>query len=326
MNPLLGNWINYRSHRCAVSAVLRKKISAAGGISPKLLQCEPLWGALMAAAQRWAAVVYGDELAGRVIHSQMLSGVSAQRQLSDGFAFVPLTKTTGPLLAVAIDRPGAARYAALRLHQPTENLLQAADLFLKLMCEKPAKILWHNLQEALQQDGRDNLDPAMGDASASDAVDPESRVAQVTVAMAAEGSEDGWLLEGGDEPPEIQLYFDLKKLEAMVSTINAKTKAKTPGAGAHDRAALRSRIRQSSVRLDAVIDAFTLSVGEASRLSVGDVLPLSNTEGGQLTLCAETMTGQGAIATGEMGNWKGQRALKLNGPVVDSFLRELVES
>lgn len=327
MNSLLGNRFNYCSYGCAVSAVLRKKISAAGGLPPKIQQCAPLWGALMAAVQRWAASVYGAELTGRLMQSQVVASAVAQRDLGHRFAFVPLTKTAGPLLAVAIDRAGAARYAAIRLRQPTENLLQAADLFLKLMSEQPANLLWDNVQEALQQtSGAEHALTLVDPAVASEAIGPDVRVAQVAIAMAAEGGEDGWLLEGGEEPPEVQLYFDLKQLEELAGKFRTKARAKSSGHDLHDREMLRARIRQSSIRLDAVLDSLVLSVGEASRLNVGDVLPLSPDGTGRLTLCAETMTGQAEIATGEMGNWKGQRALKLGGPVNEGFLRELAES
>lgn len=281
----------------------------------------------MTAVQRWAAAVYGAELTGRVMQSQVVVSAAAQRDLAHRFAFVPVTKAAGPLLAVAIDRAGAARYAAIRLRQPTENLLQAADLFLKLMSEQPANLLWNDLQEALlQASGPEHALTHADPAAASEAIAQDVRVAQIAIATAAEGGEDGWLLEGGEEPPEVQLYFDLKQLEELAGKLRAKARAKSSGYDACGREMLRTRIRQSSIRLDAVLDSLVMSVGEASRLNVGDVLPLLPDESGQLRLCAETMTGQAEIAIGEMGNWKGQRALKLRSPVDEGFLRELAEN
>ena len=309
-----------------MSIVLRKKISAAGGLPQKLMQCDPLWAALMAADQNWSKQVYKSDLAGRMTNSRIIGGATAQRELGHRFAFMPQIMSGGPLLAVAIDRAGAARYAATRLRQPTENLLQAADLFLKLMCEQPANELWQQVESALQPDAFPGMPTEVTDASAvPDGIDSDVRVAQITIAMAPEGGEDGWLLEGGEDPPEIDLFFDLSKLEAVAAEFRERSRPKSLGGG-HDREMLRSRMRSSSVRLDVVLGSIVLSVGECSRLKVGDVLDLPDVENGKLTLCAETMTGQGAIATGEMGNWKGHRALKLDGPVVESFLRELAEN
>lgn len=307
-----------------MSAVLRKKISAAGGFPPKIVQCAPFWGALDIACKKWSKAIYGGELAGQVTGQVITNWTSAQHSMAERYAFAPLTKPEGVLLAVAIDRAAAARYAALRLHQPTESLIEAADLFLKLMSEHPAQSLWGTLEEACLE-GRDKDDPiVLGDpASLADNLDPALRVARITIAFAAEGGEDGWLLEGGEEPPEIQIYCDLLKLEQLTAEYRRRAIARQAKAGETDKTELRTRLRQSSLKLEAVLDNITLSVGECSRLKVGDVLELPNVQDGELMLCAEMMSSQAEIARGRMGTWKGHRALKLNGPVFESFAREI---
>ena len=66
-----------------------------------------------------------------------------------------------------------------------------------------------------------------------------------------------------------------------------------------------------------------LTLGACSRLEVGQVLELPGTESGQLSLYAETMNGNVAISQGELGVWKGHRALKLSEPLLDSFIKEI---
>lgn len=309
-----------------MSAVLRKKISAAGSLPPKVLQCAPLWDALVGAAKRWAADVYGHELEARISGRQIVRGAAAQKKLAERFSFVSLTKTGAALLAISIDRPGAARYAAERLHQSTDSLLGATDLFLKLMSEQPASKLWRQVRDAISDKPASEDILSLGDpAAVSDAIEPDVRLAQINIVLAAEGSEDGWLLEGGEEPPEIRLFFDLERMEKLAADIRGRKKGRSAGYGASDSETVRTRLRQSSIRLDVVLDSLGMTIADCSRFEIGQVLPLAGTEGGQLMLCAETMNGQAVIAQGEMGNWKGQRALKLNGPVIESYIREIAD-
>lgn len=306
-----------------VSAVLRKKIQLAGGLAPKILQCAPLWDGLVAGAESWAGHVYGHELDARIINRCVISGRTAHERIEEGFSFVPLTKTSGPLAAISIDRPGAARYAAVRLNQSSESLMDASELFLKLLCEQPAHALWDAISTVLSTTAGEAT-PPLGDIEAMpDAIGPHARIVQVGLSLTTEGGEDGWLLEGGEEPPEIRLFFELGALETLARALSQQARNQTAGPAAANQAALRNRLRQSSIRLDGVLDQFDLSIGECARLEVGQVLPLGGNETGQLTLCAETMNGNVAISHGEMGNWKGQRALKLNAPVIDSFVREI---
>ena len=305
-----------------MSAVLRKKISAAGGLPPRLVQCAPLWDVLAGAVRRWSSKVYSGDLDATITSRRIVSAQDAQKRFAERFSFSPLTMPAGALIAVSIDRPGATRYAASRLHQPGSSLEDASDLFLRLMNEQTAHSLWANVQHAIGA----SEEAALGDPAAlPDIIGPSARLAQVSILLAAEGGEDGWLLEGGEEVPEIRLYFDLAKLEKVADRVRARVLADGDAKEQPDRAALRSRLRQSSIRLEAVLDTVPMSVGECSRLNVGDVMALPGIEAGRLTLCAETMNGRAAIGEGEMGNWKGHRALKLNGPVIESFIREIAE-
>ena len=87
--------------------------------------------------------------------------------------------------------------------------------------------------------------------------------------------------------------------------------------------ALRNSVRHSAIRLDAVLAKLPLTLGACSRLEVGQVLELPGTESGRLSLYAETMNGNVAISQGELGVWKGHRALKLSEPLLDSFIKEI---
>lgn len=307
-----------------MSSVLRKKIKAAGGIPPKILQCAPFWAALKSATAQWGSQAFSHELHPQVILRQVLAGRQAQAVLAERFSFVPFAPQPGALRAVSIDRAGAARYAARRLHQETAGLQSASDLFLKLMAEQPAQALWKAIAEAISTGARPAGAIAITDpVNAPDALDPNERYLLTGLSLTAEGAEDGWLLEGGDEPPEVQLLFKLDHVHQFVRVEEQRANTPTEGPGPAGRNVLRNSVRHSAIRLDAVLEKLPLTLGACSRLEVGQVLELPGTESGRLSLYAETMNGNVAISQGELGVWKGHRALKLSEPLLDSFIKEI---
>jgi flagellar motor switch protein FliM len=66
-----------------------------------------------------------------------------------------------------------------------------------------------------------------------------------------------------------------------------------------------------------------MTIGQCSRLEVGQVIALPDVDTASVSLRAETVNGAVDIGKCEMGVWKQQRALKLKTPILEPFTREL---
>ncbi len=309
-----------------MSTVLRKKIKAAGGIPQTLLQCGVFWNSLQNASQAWAKKSFGHELASSVIHRAIIGGRDAAAQLDERFGYICLPHSTTGLRAISIDRQAAGRYASMRLGQSLETLGGAPPLFLRLMADHPARALWKLVAEAVPAGPALPEDFSVADpAGVPDSLGPDERFLQIGMSLSASGSEDGWLLEGEEEPPEIQLYFELESVKAYALAAQRKSAARAAVQEGPTRDNLRKSMRRSTIGLDAVLEKLPLTIAEISRLEVGQVLELPGVEPGVLSLCAETMHGSVVISQGELGTWKGKRALKLQAPLLESFVQEIAE-
>lgn len=308
-----------------MSSVLRKKFGAGGGIPPTILQCAPFWELLTASVAHWTTSVFALESSPSISLRKVLTGSDSGDRIADCFAFTSLSAGDGAICAVALNRSSAMRYAAIRMHQDASGFRKAPDLFLKLMVERAAQSLWTTMSEALEPDSQFGEPVTLTDLSGrSDALGDSDPYLNVRFCMSGDGDEDGWLLEGDEEPPEMQLVLNIDKVRAIVRNMQVHTDSHPakPGAG---RDTLRKRVRESSVSLDAIIDRLPLTIGECARLEVGQVIALPNVEPGRMTLCAETINGSFPISHGELGVWKGFRALKLDAPVPESVIREIAE-
>ena len=303
-----------------VSSVMQKKISAAGGIPPKVLQCSALWEAISSAVTAWGGEAFSVELMPEVIQRRVLSNGAALTSISERYAFVAAEPTEGGLYAIALDRSGAAKYAASRLHQETSSLSEVSDLFLKLMVEQPARDLWKAVSDVLDRSPSEAV--ALSNvAGQPDTAEPNETCLLVGLRLAGGGNEDGWLLEGEIEAPEVWLVLRQSRVLEFVH------KATHRGAGSssakHDT--LRKRVRESMISLEAVLDRLPMTIGECSRLEVGQVLALPDADTGKLSLCAETVEGSLEVTHGELGGSKGHRALKLHAPVPEHVVQEIAE-
>lgn len=309
-----------------MSSVLLQKIRSAGGISPVLQQCEPLWASLEAVGEKWAKVIFEHDLAAQVIQKTPLSGKEAEEQMSERFGYICLPYSTTGLRAVALDSSTARRYAAIKLKQASDTLSQSPRLFLRLMCDHPARTLWKELAKAIPVGPDLPADFSVVDpASLPDSFDPQEKLIKVVLAFAEEGEEDGWLLEGGEEFPELHLFYEAASLTRHAGLMHEKASTGKAAADPAGQANLRKQMRTSTIKLDAVLERLSLSLADCSRFEVGQVIPLPDVEPGILSLCAETMHGSVAISQAELGTWKGKRALKLTSPVLESFAQEIAE-
>ncbi|MEQ9315423.1 MAG: FliM/FliN family flagellar motor C-terminal domain-containing protein [Henriciella sp.] len=256
-----------------------------------------------------------------------LNGKAAEAAIHERFGYICLPYSTTGLRAIALDRGMAIRYAGLKLNQTGDHLANAPDLFLRLMSDQPAKRLWKEIASAVP------IGPALPDdfsvvdpAGIPQSIDPDEKLLKIVISLAEEnGEEDGWLLEGGEELPELHLYYEYKSLVDFAHEIQKQTLRNVKHASEAGEKNLRKQIRSSTIHLDAVLERLQVSIADCSRLEVGQVLSLPDVEPGLLSVCAETMHGSVAIAQAELGTWKGKRALKFTSPILESFAQEIAE-
>lgn len=309
-----------------MSTVLLKKIKSAGGIPQTLLQCSAFWNGLQTAAETWAKKSFAHELSASFIQKSVIGGRDATAQLDERFGYICLPHSTTGLRAISIDRHAAGRYASARLGQSPETLATAPPLFLRLMADHPARALWSAVAAAAPIGPALPEDFAVADpASVPDSLGPDERFLQIGISLSGSGAEDGWLLEGEEDPPEIQLYFEYDSVRKFTAELQRKKTERVAVAEGPGRERLRKSMRSSTIGLNAVLEKMPMTIAECSRLEVGQVVQLPGVEPGVLSLCAETMHGPVAISQGELGAWKGKRALKLKAPLLESFVQEIAE-
>jgi Type III flagellar switch regulator (C-ring) FliN C-term len=304
--------------------VLRKKIEAGGGLPPVVRQCDALWASLSSAISQWSQDVYGLTAIPAMASQKVLTGSEPAGIFGSSYAFVSVSQTVGPVVAVAINPTGARQYAATRLRQDVGTLKSAPDLFLRLMSEHAARALWTRVVASVTKQAPATV-PHLADFSASgDAFGDDTTYLSLLYTLGGDGGEDSWLMEGDEEGPEIRLVLKLDDVKKLVRTLqeNVKPKAAPDETG---RDVLRKRVRNTTVVLDAVLESMPMTIGECSELEVGQVLALPNAKMDKLVLNAGTVSGSLPISQGELGAWKGFRALKLRLPVPEDVIREIAE-
>lgn len=309
-----------------MSSVLRKKIGAGGGLPPTIRQCEPLWGALASAVSLWTQEVYGQTSTPELIARKVLTGAEVAKLPGDTFTYVAPEVNDGPVAAVSINMTGAQKYSAQRLRQGASSLANAPELFLRLMAESAARVLWTRMSLAISKDS----DAGSGHsrlidlASASDPFGADTTYINVVYKLGDGGSEDSWLIEGETAAPEIGVLFRLSAIKSLAKSFQENA-AKPKARAETGREVLRERVRHTTVVLDAVLDSMFMTIGECSEIQVGQIISLPGAKMDKLDLSAGTMNGSLPISQGELGAWKGQRALKLKAPVPEHIIREIAE-
>ncbi|KCZ52203.1 hypothetical protein HY3_09435 [Hyphomonas pacifica] len=201
----------------------------------------------------------------------------------------------------------------------------APDLFLRLMSEHAARNLWASASTCMSKDF-----VAAGSAKLTDliagshALEDETSYLFTHYMLGGSGDEDSWLLEGDESLPEVYLAFLLSDIQKLVRRLH-KESLPHPQSGQDGRETLRKRVRGSTVVLDAVLHSIPMTIGECSRLEVGQIITLPEVKMNKLDLCAETVNGSLPISQGELGAWQGLRALKLHAPVPEDIIKEIAE-
>ncbi|MFN3312041.1 MAG: FliM/FliN family flagellar motor switch protein [Hyphomonas sp.] len=295
-----------------MSSVLQKKIEAGAGLPPTLLRYQAFWEDLQGVVADWAQANLNGGMLPHPEIRRVVTGPEAREILERRTVYYFNQLISPGICAVATDGSGAARVAATRLSQDVETASEAPPLFLKLMFEAPATALWRAL--AAKFDGHDAETPA-------------SPLADHSFATGGFDSSRRYLLAAYPVMPEslraqVWVVFDIEYLMAgalEAEKLAAKQKRPT---GGHQHA-LHDSVMASSIRVDAVLEQIPMTVGDCSRLKVGDVLALPDTDPRFVTLHAETVNGSVEIGHCEMGVWKRHRALKLRQPVLEPFTEEI---
>ena len=227
-----------------MSSVLQKKIEAAGGLPPAVRLCDALWATLSSAIGHWAKDVYGLTIIPSISSQKVLTGSQPAQSFEGSYAFVSVSEAVGPVVAVAINSMGARKYAATRLRQDASTLKSAPDLFLRLMSEHAARGLWSRVVASATQQATASP-PHLADFSASgDTFSQDITYLSVVYTLGGDGGEDSWLMEGGDDAPEIQLVLKMDDVKKLVRTLQERVEPKTaPDETGRD--VLRERMRCS---------------------------------------------------------------------------------
>lgn len=298
-----------------MSSVLRKKIEAGAGIPPTILQYQDFWNLIQAKVAAWIFDTYGVETKAIPDIRKVVPGNIAAAQLDGLQSLVFNSKVSPGLCALGVDTAGAALNAGQRLHQGDAGMDGASALFLKLLFEAPGLGLWRSLAAGLE-----GHIPAIGQvplsetAGAAGGFDPAHRYLMIGIAFTK-----------GEARARLWLVFHIDYVLQYAIEALHKGGERRGASGGRSQDALRASMRSSTILLDGVLDRLHMTIGQCSRLEVGQVLQLSEADTARITLQAETVNGNVAIGFAEMGVWKRQRALKLSTPILEPFTQELAK-
>ena len=298
-----------------MSSVLRKKIDAGAGIPPTILKFSEFWDPMQLRVASWLFDTFGEDLKVHPETRRVVPGNTAANQLDGSLHFVFNGKTSPGLCAIAVDELAASANTRLRLNQGAESLEGVSPLFQKLLFEGPAFGLWRLLAAGLNNHAANISHAPFAELSqAVGGFDPANRYLVV-----------GYHVALASGPIRFSIFFNLDYVQQLAneSTIHAALQRAT--ASSSSKGALRESVKLSTIRVEGVLDRITMTIGDCSRLEVGQLLSLPDVDTARVSLQAETVNGFVDIGHCEMGVWKRQRALKLKTPILEPFTRELAK-
>lgn len=294
-----------------MTSAVRKKIEAGAGIPPSLRNDQRLWMGFETAICSWASDALGAEGTPELLRSYVERGSVLSEMDADDFTVSFEAAQNGGIAAVSIDPTGAERVAAFRLASSDRQASGAPSLFLRLLFERSATVLCAAILKAV---GIANPD--------------RSIVAAAPVAPSGiNGSERyfcvQYALNFGVAAAKITIYSSTEHLSAALADAGENSTGVMLPSSSRTRKSLGGTVRESAIALDAVLDRLSLSLGECSRLHVGQVVPLTSAETEQLSLCASTTGTSLMITQGRLGAWKRDRAIMVKAPLREGLAGEL---
>jgi len=295
-----------------MSSVLRKKIEAGAGIPPTILHFHAFWENLQSGVQAWARKAFGADASTTVESRRVLSGDVAAVQFDGMMLFVFSSGYSPGVAAAVIDQDAATLNAAQRLQQSADDMTGISPLFMKLLFETSAISLWRFLSSNFSDHFMIGSQTPTSDLSqASGGFEPTERYLLISYSVTI-----------GARTARFWVVFHLDYLiEQATNSVQAVSAARA--ASATPGRVIRESVRASMVNVDAVLERLPMTIGECSRLEVGQIIPLPEVNTSNISLRAETVNGSVDIGLCEMGVWKQHRALKLNSPILELFTREL---
>ncbi|MEL7103410.1 MAG: FliM/FliN family flagellar motor C-terminal domain-containing protein [Pseudomonadota bacterium] len=295
-----------------MSGVLQKKLESSGGLPPSVLQNQAFWMSLETVIANWLNDTLGGEHQLRLQSREVCRGTALNEDLFGAYLFGFSGETPDFIVAASIDNLIAARVAAGKLEQDAESLTEAPQLFLQLLLEKPAMALATGVAAAF---GAINEDDGELDAVAFDALDVEGSCLLIYYICDIDG-----------QAIRIGVALKLDRVIAYATSVGDGVAPGDAASGPNANSLNEPRVQNSSVQLDVIIDRVPMSVADCVRLEPGSVITLPGTDRAKLTISAKTVDGPVDIATGELGVWKHQRAVRLKTEIEPSFLREVSSS
>ncbi len=298
-----------------MSSVLRKKIEAGAGIPPTILQFHDFWDMMQSKVSAWAHDTFGAETKGSPVARKVTPGNIAGSQLDNLLTFVFNSKFSPGICAISIDEAGASLNAGQRLNNGGDTLEGVSPLFQKLLFETPAMALWRLIASDL-----------------GDHILIGSQAPFAEYSQAAGGFEQahrylmiGYNCGAADQPGRFWITFDLDYVQHRALQFQQDAASQRQAASSRGGGALRESMKLSTIKIEGVLDRIPMTIGECSRLEVGQLISLPDVDTAAVRLQAETVNGTIDIGHGEMGIWKRQRALKLKTPILEPFTRELAK-
>ncbi len=298
-----------------MSSVLRKKIEAGAGTPPTILQFHEFWEPLQTKVAAWILETFGIETKAVPEARRVVPGNIASNQLDSLLTFAFNAKFSPGLCAIAIDESGAAMNAAQRLQQGADSLEGVSPLFQKLLYETPAFALWRLIASGFSDHTVLGSHAPLSELpQAAGGFEPAHRYLMV-----------GFTFAKDDKQARIWVAFDLDYVQHRAIEFERHAAHLRRAASSQGRGALRDSVKLSMITLEGVLDRIPMTIGECSRLEVGQIIALPDVDTSKVSLQAETVNGTVDIGQCEMGVWKSQRALKLKTPILEPFTRELAK-
>lgn len=298
-----------------MSSVLRKKIEAGAGIPPTILQFQEFWEPLQAVVNAWAANTFGPDAKAVCDIRRVVSGNVACGQLETQLAFYFSSRTSPGLCAIAVDEIAACANAAVRLQQSTSDLIGVSALFQKLLFETSAVELWRL---------------AAGGLSGHSVFGAQSPLCEFSQSAGGFDAAERYLMAGfscnlGDQSARVWVIFLLDYVQNQSMEVRQSAPQQRSTGSAKGRDTLRESVKSTMITIEGVLHRVPMTVGQCSRLEVGQLVALPDVDTARISLQAETVNGYVEIGECEMGVWKSQRALKLKTPILEPFTRELAK-
>ncbi|MDP1554806.1 MAG: FliM/FliN family flagellar motor C-terminal domain-containing protein, partial [Hyphomonas sp.] len=288
---------------------------AGAGIPPTILQFHEFWEPLQSKVAAWIFDTFGIETKAVPDARRVVPGNIASNQLDSLLAFGFNAKFSPGLCAIAIDEAGAAMNAAQRLQQGADSLEGVSPLFQKLLFETPAFALWRLIASGFSDHTVLGSHAPLSELSqAAGGFEPTHRYLMVGFTCTLDGKQ-----------ARFWVIFDLDYVQRRAIEFEQQAARQRHAASSQGRGALRESVKSSMITIEGVLDRIPMTIGECSRLEIGQIIVLPDVDTARVSLQAETVNGTVDIGHCEMGVWKRQRALKLKTPILEPFARELAK-